>query len=183
MNCSLSGSSVLGNFQARILEWATIASSRGSSWPRDQTHISGISCIAGRFFTHWVTWEAPPRSFTNRKTLGPHPQSLILSVQGGAWATLFFFQFCRWLSWTAKAAKSSVKTHRFKVIWVLAYKTNTQIQNSRSVRGVWLGFCSINPQWFLGFYWSVRSTIWHLFPCLLALFSQFFSCWKGQPSG
>ena len=30
-----------------------------SSWPRNWTHVSGISCIAGRVFTHWTTWEAP----------------------------------------------------------------------------------------------------------------------------
>ena len=29
---------VLGIFQARILEWVFISSSRGPSWPRDQTH-------------------------------------------------------------------------------------------------------------------------------------------------
>ena len=34
--------------QARILEWVAIFFSKGSSPPRDQTHIS---CIAGRFFT------------------------------------------------------------------------------------------------------------------------------------
>ena len=30
-------------------------SSRGSSWPRDRTCVSYISCIAGGFFTHWAT--------------------------------------------------------------------------------------------------------------------------------
>ena len=30
-----------------------ISSSRGSSWPRDCTHISCVSCIAGGFFTLW----------------------------------------------------------------------------------------------------------------------------------
>ena len=35
-------------------------SSRGSSLPRNLTHISGISCIAGGFFTHWVSWDACP---------------------------------------------------------------------------------------------------------------------------
>ena len=35
MDCSPSGSSVHGNFQARILEQVAIASSRGSSPPRD----------------------------------------------------------------------------------------------------------------------------------------------------
>ena len=39
------GSSVIGIFQARILEWVAISYSRGSSWPRDWTHFSCISCI------------------------------------------------------------------------------------------------------------------------------------------
>ena len=51
MDCSPPGSSVHGILQARILEWVTLPSSRGSSWPRDQTHISWVSWIAGRFFT------------------------------------------------------------------------------------------------------------------------------------
>ena len=36
MDCSPSGFSVHGIFQARILEWVAIPSSRGSSQPRDQ---------------------------------------------------------------------------------------------------------------------------------------------------
>ena len=35
MNCSLTGSSVHGILQARILEWVIISFSRGSSQPRD----------------------------------------------------------------------------------------------------------------------------------------------------
>ena len=42
MNCSLPGSSVHGISQARILEWVAISSSKGSSWPRDQTRVSYI---------------------------------------------------------------------------------------------------------------------------------------------
>ena len=49
--CSPPSSSVHGIFQARILEWVTISSSRGSSWPRDQTCFSYISCI-GRWILH-----------------------------------------------------------------------------------------------------------------------------------
>jgi len=41
------GSSVHGILQARLLEWVAITSSRGSSQPRDQTHISYI-CFIGR---------------------------------------------------------------------------------------------------------------------------------------
>ena len=39
---------VYGILQARILEWVMFSFSRGSSQPRDQTHVSRI---AGRYFT------------------------------------------------------------------------------------------------------------------------------------
>ena len=42
LNCSPPGSSVHGDSQARILEWAAISFSRGSSPPRDQTHVSAL---------------------------------------------------------------------------------------------------------------------------------------------
>ena len=42
------GSSIHGIFQARVLEWVTMPSSRGSSQPRDQTQVS---CIASGFLT------------------------------------------------------------------------------------------------------------------------------------
>ena len=44
MDCSPPGSSVPGILQARILEWVVIPSSRGSSQPGDQTHVSCVSC-------------------------------------------------------------------------------------------------------------------------------------------
>ena len=47
-------SSVHGIFQARILKWVVIPFSRGSSQPRVQTQVS---CITGRFFIIWATWE------------------------------------------------------------------------------------------------------------------------------
>ena len=52
MDCSLSGSSIQGIFQARVLEWIAISFSRGSSQPRNRTRVS---CIAGTFFTDWAT--------------------------------------------------------------------------------------------------------------------------------
>ena len=45
MNFSLSGSSVYGILQARMLEWVAISSSRRSFWPRDQICIFCVSCI------------------------------------------------------------------------------------------------------------------------------------------
>ena len=41
---------------SRILEWLAYPFSRESSWPRNWT---GVSCIAGRFFTSWATRESP----------------------------------------------------------------------------------------------------------------------------
>ena len=70
VDCSPPGSSVHGILQARILEWAAISFSRGSSQPREPTLIS---CFAGRFFTveSWgkpwkgcmVKFSLPPFSF------------------------------------------------------------------------------------------------------------------------
>ena len=45
------GFSAYGIFQARIVKWVAMPSSRGSSQPRDQTHVSYIACI-GR----WVLY-------------------------------------------------------------------------------------------------------------------------------
>ena len=56
------GYSVCEISQARILEWVAISSSRGSSWLRDQTHISCVSCTAGRFFTCWAIWVSYPKN-------------------------------------------------------------------------------------------------------------------------
>ena len=55
MDCSLPGSSVHGIFQARILEWVAMSSSRGLSRPRDQTGISYTSCIGSWILCHSVT--------------------------------------------------------------------------------------------------------------------------------
>ena len=54
MECSPPGSSDHGILQARILEWAAISSSRGSSRLREWTWVSSA---AGGFFTDWATRE------------------------------------------------------------------------------------------------------------------------------
>ena len=51
---------VHGILQARILEWVAFSLSRGSSQPRDWTHVS---CIAGVFFTNWVMRKYNKRHF------------------------------------------------------------------------------------------------------------------------
>ena len=60
MDCSLSGSSVHGIFQTRVLEWIAISFSRGPSRPRNRTWVSRI---AGRCFTVWATREATGRQY------------------------------------------------------------------------------------------------------------------------
>ena len=52
MDCDPPGSSVHGILQARILEWAAMPSSTGSSWPRDWTLVSGISYIGRQILYH-----------------------------------------------------------------------------------------------------------------------------------
>ena len=48
--------------QARILEWVAFPFSRGSSQPRDWTHVSRI---AGRFFTTWAIREGDDKGWTD----------------------------------------------------------------------------------------------------------------------
>ena len=47
LDCNPQGSSLFG-----LLQWAAMPFAKGSSQPRDRTHVSCVSCIAGRFFTH-----------------------------------------------------------------------------------------------------------------------------------
>ena len=69
MDCSPPGSSVHGIFQARILEWAAISYSRVSSWPKNQTCVSCVSCIGRRVLYHRTTWEALPFKSTGKPVL------------------------------------------------------------------------------------------------------------------
>ena len=57
MDSGLLGSPVHGLFQARILEWVAISSSRGSAEARDLASPESPA-LAGGFFTMSTTWEA-----------------------------------------------------------------------------------------------------------------------------
>ena len=57
MDCNPPGSSVHGIFQARIPEWVAISFSRRSSWFRNRTRVSCVSCIGRQILYHWTTWE------------------------------------------------------------------------------------------------------------------------------
>ena len=51
--CSPPGSSVHGILQARILEWVAMPFPRGSSWPRDWTHVSWVVCTGRWVLYHY----------------------------------------------------------------------------------------------------------------------------------
>ena len=59
MDCSPPGSSVHRILQLRIVEWVTMPSSRGSSWPRDQSHLSYVSCIVMWVLYHYCHLGSP----------------------------------------------------------------------------------------------------------------------------
>ena len=56
-----------GILQGRTLEWVAMPPSRGSSQPRDQTHIS---CIGRWMLYHCATWETPDRTKALGKNQG-----------------------------------------------------------------------------------------------------------------
>ena len=58
MDCNPPGSSVCRIFQARILTWFAIFSSRGSSQHREVTWASCVSYIGRWILYHCATWKA-----------------------------------------------------------------------------------------------------------------------------
>ena len=59
MDCSPSGSSVHGILQARILEWVSMPSSRGSSQPRDWTQV--FCLLHCRWILYHLIHQGSPR--------------------------------------------------------------------------------------------------------------------------
>ena len=84
MDCSPPGPSVQRILQGRILEWVAISSSKGSSWPRDQTWVSFVSCI-GRWVIYLLSHRGSPVSqldlvlFFNPAALAGSPRGVAQS--------------------------------------------------------------------------------------------------------
>ena len=82
MDCCPSDSSVHGILQARILEWVAVLSSRGSSQPREQTHISPVACLGWQVLSHWrylgspLITSSPCRSKLHGNKANPFLQKL-----------------------------------------------------------------------------------------------------------
>ena len=95
MYCSQPGSSVHGILQARILEWVATSFSRGPFQPRCQTWVSYVSCIAGGFFTIWVT-------------RGVVLSTRCLSKLANFGVTLLLVSFVSWISYELAYSYSQV---------------------------------------------------------------------------
>ena len=81
MGCSPPGSSDHGILQARILEWVAMPSSRGSSWPRDQTQVSCSSCIAGEFLTPEPPGKYGPTMLQLKKKINSNSSQCLIMYQ------------------------------------------------------------------------------------------------------
>ena len=75
----------------RILEWVAYPFSSRSSWPMSQT---GVSCIAGMFFTRWATRESP----RSCRVLNVH-SPFVWSFQWPSEVLEFGFLFYGWGNW------------------------------------------------------------------------------------
>ena len=80
MDCSPPGFSVHGILQARILEWVAMLSSRGSSWPRDQTCISFVSCTGRQVLYHSHHLRGP--SLSQILIVEVNPQISLIYLRG-----------------------------------------------------------------------------------------------------
>ena len=100
VDCALPGSSVHEILQTSRLEWVAMPSSRGSSWPRDQTHISSVSCTGRQVLCHW-------------SHLGSPIQTCPILIYQPATATVYVFQTCCMRSNSANSANSSMRRDSF----------------------------------------------------------------------
>ena len=74
MDYNLPGSSVHGILQAKILEWVAMPFSKESSQPKDQTHISYVSCLGRRVMVQLVK-NLPAMQQTRIQSLGQEDPS------------------------------------------------------------------------------------------------------------
>ena len=126
IDCSLSGSSVHGVLQARILEWVARPSSRGSSQPRDRTSVSSDSCIAAA---------AAAKSLQSCLTLcdpidGSQPGSPIpgtLQARVLEWVAISFSNAGKW----KVKVKSLSRVRLLTTSWTAAYQAPPSMGFSR----------------------------------------------------
>ena len=129
------GSSILGIFQARILEWVAIPFSRGSSWPRSPAlqadslpfelpgkplHIVA-DCIfqkwSHRYMSHPTCYDVAYSSI-ERWNLCSHPLKLFI---------------CLYLCWLTESVQLFSHVRLFATPWTAACQASLSITNSWSL--------------------------------------------------
>ena len=146
MDCSSPGSSVLGIFQARRLEWFVISFSRGSCWSRDWTHVS---CIAVGSITHWAIWGALDSVLKGRDITLPTQVHIVkarvfpvLMYIYESWSMkakcqrIDAFELWCWrrllrVPWTARRSNQSILSVHWKD-WCWSWSSNTWPPDSKS---------------------------------------------------
>ena len=142
---SSSGSSVHGILQAKILEVVAMPFSRGSSWPRDWTQVSGI---AGRFFTIWATREAPHVLITYH---GFNSMSILIPT-----SQFFSHDSCSWGMRIFHLTGITVKWFYMTVIDFLIVFVGPILLGTSAVLGIFF---------FLNIYPGKNEQIWFNFCC------------------
>ena len=94
-----------------MLEWVAISYSRGSSRPRDRTHIPYVSCTAGRFFTLWAFGETHYFNDYTYIVLGNNLQVLYFLQQ-----TDIIVVFFNWVIW-----KCNTEFNIIPVYWCINF--------------------------------------------------------------
>ena len=155
------GSSVHGIFQARILKWVAISYSKGSSWPRDLTRVSCISCTAGRFFTT-VSPEEHGQGIYNIYILYIYIIHLwasqpSLPLPPLSSSLLLLLQFIEYLLWAPLFAKTFTffilldsyhcSMSSYECNFLLAEALNNSPRVAKVVRGSFLGSTGISVLW------------------------------------
>ena len=105
--------SVHGISQAKILEWVAISFSKGSSWPRNWTHVS---CIGRQILYHWASREALTASArrlitTKRSFSDENSVSFIKRKKSGRYEINLFI--CYW--------NVTVNTYSIFAIYTISY--------------------------------------------------------------
>ena len=105
-------------------------SSRGSSQPKNQTHISYVSWIGRRVLCHWATWEAPRTSHRSINIA-------VVQTEGTIWPCSQMLLL--WVSETGGGSDSRRKPGSFRVIFLFSkawhrWSSLTSILNARKLK-------------------------------------------------
>ena len=129
MDCSPPGSSVCGISQARILEWVAIFSSSGSSWLRDWTQVSWVSCIGRWILYHLSHLGIPALNLLQCVVFVEGQVENLASYQLTSWKkTILIFQIkVSIFLWYSTKALSMVISQIFVAKWNLKVSMNFHI--------------------------------------------------------